>query len=291
MGMQGMPQEDTHENEELCLPLPRLAESSFSSPTVTITALTDEALHERTGTRIAFTNRLGGTSPAPYRALNLSSNVGDIAAAVDTNRQMLLEATGAELMIDNLIVPKQVHGSDVLVFDDVSSTRAAAEAGADGIVCTQQDIPVLLCFADCTPVISVAPNGAFSVVHAGWRGAYAGIPGIGLKTLCEQAKCNPSDCNTYIGPHIGACCYEVGEDLLAKFVDRFGPECAEKDSHLNLSAAVIVSLLRAGAVPERIIDSGVCTSCNVDRYYSYRAEGGTTGRHGALAFREEITWE
>lgn len=282
--------EEDHETN-LCLPLPRLAEISFAGAKAAMPLLTDEALHAACGTRVCFTSRLGGVSEGPYASLNLSVDVGDDEAAVGENRRLLLECAGASDFAGALIVPKQVHGDEVLVADDVEKTRARARAGADGIVCAQAGVPVLLCFADCTPVVLVAPGGAFSVVHAGWRGALAGIAGKALTLLAQQADCMPSACNAYIGPHIGSCCYEVSADLLEGFTAAYGGACDAGRRHLSLSAAVSASLLGAGAVAERICEAGICTACTIDRYYSYRAEDGTTGRHGALAFREAISWD
>ena len=279
------------EAENLCLPLPRLAEVSFAYATTSLPLLTDEALHAACGTRVCFTSRLGGTSAGPYASLNLSGGVGVAPDAVRENRHRLLACAGAADMADELIVPKQVHGDEVLVVGDVEETQALARHGADGIVCAHPDVPVLLCFADCTPVILVAPGGAFSVLHAGWRGALAGIAGKGLSLLAAQTGCDPAQCNAYIGPHIGSCCYEVSEELLERFVSAYGKACDAGARHLDLSAAVTASLVRAGAAPERIADAGICTACTVSTYYSYRAEDGCTGRHGALAFREAISWD
>ena len=124
------------------------------------------------------------------------------------------------------------------------------------------------------------------MLHAGWRGAIADIAGIGLRKLAEQASCSPADCNCYIGPHIGGCCYEVSRELLDRFVDEYGPDCDAGSRRLDLSAAVSASLVRAGADAARIADARLCTQCNTVLLYSYRAEDGVTGRHGAFAYRE-----
>ena len=282
---------NTHSDGIPRLPLPRLAEDSFTSPVTTLHVLTDEALHRQCGTRIAFTQRAGGVSPAPYKGLNLSYDVGDIDACVDMNRRMLCETLGAELMVDNLVSFDQVHGTNILVIEDPSQIEEALNAQADGVVCSGLDIPALALAADCAPIILVAPGGAFAIIHAGWRGALAGIPGKGLDALIKATGSISSEVNCYIGPHIRECCYEVSSDLLKGFVQEYGHECDAGGGHLNLSAAIIVSLLRAGAVPDRIVEANLCTSCRTDLFYSYRGEGGTCGRHGAFAFREEITWD
>ena len=250
--------------------------------------LTDDALFAACGTRIAFTTRAGGVSEGPYAGLNLSYAVGDARAAVDENRRVLCEALGAKNYMQSLVSPLQVHGSDVLmVEDDLDVTRERAGAGADAILCTRSNVPVLLCFADCVPVMLVAPDGSFAVVHSGWRGSIASIAGLGLRELQKATCCPISEINCYIGPHIGSCCYEVADELIMQFVAQFGDACDAGEGHLDLATAVTASLLRAGANEQRIAHSGSCTACHHEEYYSYRADAGITGRHAAFAIREE----
>ncbi len=249
--------------------------------------LTDEALYAACGTRIAFSSRAGGTSEGAFSSLNLSEKVGDAPDRVAANRHRLLAALGAQGLAGRLVVPDQVHGTGLVVVGaDVAAAQAQAQAGADAVVCARAQVPVLLCFADCVPVVLVAPGGAFAVAHAGWRGAIGGIAGLSLRRLAKEARCDASECNAYIGPHIGACCYETSEEVLARFTAAFGPACDAGARHLDLSAAVVADLLAAGAAKERIADAGLCTSCNARDYYSYRASGTVTGRHGAYACKE-----
>ena len=264
---------------------------------VCLDVLVDERLFGTCSVRIAFSSRAGGTSAEPFFSLNLSDKVGDAPDAVAANRRRLLAALGAAHLEQRLVVPDQVHGSDIVVVGghgaaDVERAQAEARAGSDGVVCAHADVPVLLCFADCVPVILVAPNGAFAVAHAGWRGALAGIPAAALAVLAREAGCTARECNAYIGPHIGACCYETSADVLARFTGAFGTSCDAGARHLDLSAAVCASLLSAGADVSRIADAGICTACNADDYYSYRASGGKTGRHGAYACKGgTTTWD
>ena len=273
----------------LRLPLPRLAENSSSTSRACVRALSDEDVYRACGTRIAFTFRDGGVSTGPYESLNLFYGIGDIEQNVNRNRRILLEAFGLDPETTCLLSSKQVHGSDVVVVKEIEEARRRAGEGEDGIVCDRSDTAVLLCSADCVSIILVAPNGAFAVLHSGWRGTFAMIAQKGMEKLTKATNCLPSDVNCYIGPHIGSCCYEVDSALIQKFVRKFGSVCDAGDNHLDLSAAVRIALCDAGALPERITDSGLCTSCRVDLLYSYRAEAGVTGRHGAFAFRKELT--
>lgn len=283
----GMANSHMHATKNLRLPLPQLAEIPFCAGDSELCVLSDEALFATCGTRIAFTTRAGGVSEGSYAGLNLSYSVGDDAGCVDANRRLLCAALDAGNCIESLISPLQVHGSDFIEIRQVVESQLKTAGEADGIVCVQSEIPVLLCFADCVPVILVAPDGSFAVIHSGWRGSIAGIAGKGLRKLQLAARCAASDINCYIGPHIGPCCYEVSAELVGQFVAEFGESCDAGNNHLDLSAAVIASLTRAGAAEDRIADAGVCTSCHHDAYYSYRADAGVTGRHGAFAIRKE----
>ena len=298
-----------HDHTHPRLPFPRLARISLffddeggagcahGEGDAPLDLLVDARLFDACGTRIAFSSRTGGTSAAPFSSLNLSDKVGDAPDAVATNRKRLLSALGAAHLEERLVVPDQVHGTRLVVVgggggEDVARAQADVRAGSDGVVCACPDVPVLLCFADCVPVVLVAPGGAFAVAHAGWRGALGGISGMALSALARESGCAPGECNAYIGPHIGACCYETSAEVLACFTEAFGDACDAGGRHLDLSAAVASDLLASGADPARIVDAGVCTSCNADEYYSYRAHGGTTGRHGAYACKGGMcTWD
>ena len=273
----------------MALPQPTLQ----ARATAGLSFLTDEPLFRATGVRLGFTRRQGGVSESPYDGLNLGAHVGDDPAAVDENRRLLLDA--ADLGGTVLLTLNQVHGSRVLTLGEAaerSMVEAAADEGADGVAVGMPDVTALLCFADCTPVIVVSPTGAFAVAHAGWRGALASIPAEAVAALvaldeAAGAATSPGDFNAYIGPHIGAECYECGEELVGRFVERFGSACACAGDHLDLEAAVRASLGEAGVVSERIATAGECTACCDDRYFSYRKSGGRCGRHGAFAGRKE----
>lgn len=252
---------------------------------------TDEGLFATTGVRVAFTERAGGVSKPPFNELNLASHVNDDAIAVQRNRRILMGALGFPTA--QLIVPNQVHGTHVVVvgrgrgaLDEVEAARSEARSGADAIVVDRPQTAALLCFADCVPLIFVAPGGVFAVAHAGWRGVYAHIAVKVLYELCAAASCGPSECNAYIGPYIHAECFEVGADLQRKFALAFGAACAPAERHVDLGAALRHDLSAAGVPARRVADVGICTACATDRFYSYRAQAGVCGRHGAFAVRE-----
>ena len=266
----------------LRLPAPRLSEGLFSS----LTCYTDEALWQATGVRVAFTTRTGGVSEVPYQGLNLGDHVGDDPAAVAENRKLLMASLGFSAC--TIANPKQVHGDVLVSLDDEDALQqdiALSRQGADGLVVSLPNVAALLCYADCVPVIIVAPDGRFAVVHAGWRGVVNGIAVAALRQLSDPF--DPDQCNIYLGPYIHGECFETGDDVHQRFFDLFGAECVYDDTHIDLGAALRVSLVAAGADPARIVEVGGCTMCHPERWFTYRGEGGVCGRHGAVAIRKE----
>ena len=271
------------------LPLPTLSARKVGS----LDILTDDALARTLGVRVVFTGVSGGVSEGAFSSLNLATHVGDTLSSVLENRRRLMGSLAAEDI--PLIVPNQVHGSDIVVVSSAASVsvdeaQAQAARGADAVVVETPELAALLCFADCVPVIVVSPSGRFAVVHAGWRGVVARIASKAVDEIArldahEGLFCDVGGYNVYVGPHIRSECFECGEDVRNRFVELFGEGCATDTRHVDLLAALSVDLRRAGIESARIADAGICTVCNSDRFYSYRASGGSCGRHGALAFR------
>jgi len=269
-------------------PLPRPTLEVVSNHGVRV--WTDARLTEETGVVIAFSERGGGVSAPPFTGLNLASHVGDSPDAVDANRSRLLSVLGMSQIRDRLTMSDQVHGSEIRVVDDATvgcgafaAVGSAPVPGTDALVTALPAVPLMLCFADCVPVILVAPGPTVAVVHAGWRGALALLPGSAAQTVARVARCDASELRAYIGPHIGACHYEVDVNTMSHFVNTFGTLARADSGGLNLEAAVTASLTDAGVATCSIACLGTCTAEATDRFFSYRAEQGLTGRHAALA--------
>ena len=127
--------------------------------------------------------------------------------------------------------------------------------------------------ADCLP-IAVAGDGGVAMLHGGWRGLAAGIVGAGVEAVAGRAAA--------IGPGIGPCCYEVGEEVLAAFAPL--GEGVAVGRMLDLKAVARALLERAGVT--EIEDAGLCTSCNQDLFFSHRGGGPETGRQAGIAWME-----
>jgi polyphenol oxidase len=251
---------------------------------------TDPFLLERHGILVAFSERSGGVSGRPYASLNLAGHVGDVTSAVDENRSLLLASLGIGRMRERLTCAEQVHGERIAeVTEDDAGAGAFASGGlpaipgTDALVTAVPDTPLLLCFADCVPVVLVAtsPRRAVSVVHAGWRGALARLPGKAAERLAARAGCAPSGLLAYVGPHVCGDCYQVGDELRWRFENEFGT-MRSAQGLLDLGAVVSGSLRDAGVAEMCQARVGSCTAEDTERFFSYRMEG-VTGRHGAVS--------
>lgn len=259
-------------------------------------AYTDQALLAACGVRIAFTERSGGQSTGPYSSLNLKHGLGDEAQNVESNRTAVLQALSGNAALPT-ITPNQVHGTHIVQAtsnsgSEVLAVQEQAERGCDAVVVDCLGVAGLLCFADCLPLILVAPTAAFSVVHCGWKGTLAHLASKAAQALVQQSGCAPASINAYIGAYIHAECFEVEEDVAQDFLYNFEPGVAYCNSetgkwHVDLGAAVRHDLFSCGISSERVSDINKCTVCNKERFFSYRASGGTCGRHGALAVQIE----
>ncbi len=240
------------------------------------------------GVTLAFSERGGGCSSGDYASLNLSLDCGDDPDEVGRNRERLLAALGAYDLRDRLVSPRQVHGDHIVVVDsddadEVARCREEARAGADGVVCTAPGVPVLLCFADCVPLILVQ-EGGFAVVHSGRAGTFARIAAKAARVLSEKTGVPTSETLVYVGPHIAGEDYEVSPEIAERFRGEFGPAVIAGERNLDLVAAIVDSLVDVGVARESILDCAISTPRATDRFYSYRAEHGSCGRHGAIAF-------
>jgi hypothetical protein len=251
-------------------------------------------LLEAHGVLVAFSERGGGTSSAPYSSLNRAAHGADDPGAVDANRDRLCAAAGVSALRDRLTTAIQVHATPVSEVTGANAgsgafvSRAPAPVGSSDVLWTRQrGVPLLMLYADCVPVVLVRPSvPAVAVVHAGWHGAAAGVVSAAAKALAALPG-REDDALALVGAHIGACCYEVGSEVVAAF--RAGSHSGNSfvtitaaSSRLDLGAVVAADLERSGVPKERQWHLGICTAHNTDRFYSYRTEG-LTGRHGALA--------
>lgn len=178
----------------------------------------------------------------------------------------------------------QVHGSRVIVVSQPPAPREVGDAGAcDAVVTALSGVGLVVQTADCVPVIFAASD-AVGVVHAGWRGAAAGVGRTAAETILALTG-DPDSVRAWLGPAIGPCCYEVGAEVARRFAPELSRRGAGGKFHLDLPSAVRFQLESAGIRPESITQPIGCTMCGGEQFASYRRDGGTAGRMIALVAR------
>jgi YfiH family protein len=252
--------------------------------------------------RAAFTTRLGGVSEPPFDSLNLGVLTDDAAAAVSENRRRVAAALG--FPPERIAFALQVHGA-ALVHPPISrgsfethpvskepqdsavpsrgsfetdvdalEPRGGGLPEADGQLIIEAGWAGLVFVADCLPVALAGPGGV-AMLHCGWRGLAAGIVAAGAEAVGAT--------HAAIGPGIGPCCYEVGEEVLGAFAGLGGRIGAGR--MLDLPEVARRQLAAAGV--GEVESGGLCTSCEAELFYSHRRDAGRTGRQAGLAWLAE----
>jgi polyphenol oxidase len=223
----------------------------------------------------AFSTRIGGVSDAPYDGLNVAILTGDAPDSVRENRERLAAALGRSP--ESVVMGRQVHGSELRRHDSEQRPHVYADVvpspiEVDAHATADPGLTPLVMVADCLPVALVGPGGV-AMAHCGWRGLAGGMVAEAAEAVDAKAAA--------IGPGIGPCCYEVGEEVLAAFSDLDG---VARGQMLDLTLVAQRLLERAGV--ESAESSGLCTSCNPELFYSHRRDGDRTGRQAGLAWIE-----
>ncbi len=261
-----------------------------------------------------FTGRHGGVSEGPFATLNLAFHVGDEEGAVRRNRETVYRHLN--LQPGNVVIAEQVHGAAVAVVDrryaGVGALGPPELPNVDALITAVPGLVLGGLFADCVPVYLYDPvRQVIGLIHAGWRGTAAGIAARAVDVMVRTFGTRPEDCLAAMGPAIGPCCYRVGDDVARAFWSLYGADgcpCLKpaeegrpphgtqgrggprgEDSsartgrwRLDLLLANRRWLVAAGLRETRIVDSGLCTACRTDLFFSHRRSGGRTGRCGAF---------
>lgn len=225
----------------------------------------------------AFSTRRGGVSEGPFASLNLGFLTDDGSESVVENRKRL--AAGLGLSPHRVVIGRQVHGAELAFHAAPQSPAPFPEPGveipeADGHVTTEPGLAALVFVADCLPIALAGPGGV-AMLHCGWRGLAAGI--IAKGTAAVEAS------DAAIGPGIGSCCYEVGDEVLAVFADLGRGIAAGR--MLDLTEIARRQLRAAGV--ERIESADLCTSCEGELFFSHRRDSGRSGRQAGLIWLDQ----
>jgi len=275
--------------------------------------------------RHAFSTRCGGVSEDPAAGLNLGFITADARANVEENRQRFFAALGAEGY--SLAALRQRHSTHIyLVTRDASGQLEYRPAGfpapqppghplpvGDALLTREPGVLLSVRTADCLPVLLLDPRRrAVAAIHAGWRSALGRIIEKTVGVMRAVFGSDPPHLLAAVGPSIRACCYEVGEEVVAAFCGRFAqgerffreappenpsaafaarysqlflsgqppghPTRPASAPHFDLVALAEDQLCSAGLRPSRIQVAEFCTACRTDLFFSHRKEGKNTGR-------------
>jgi hypothetical protein len=225
--------------------------------------------------RVAFATRVGGVSEGDFESLNLGILTEDEPERVVENRIRLCGVVGADP--ESATMAWQVHGSAVTEAKPRGIVKRTVYERCDGLWSDRPRQAMMLLTADCYPVAIARANREprLCVLHVGWRGLLEGIVESGVTALGDGPLA------AAVGPGIGPCCYEVGEEVAGPFTERFGVYLAA-DGRLDLAEATERALREAGVgTVER---AGHCTACEPELFFSHRRDRGRTGRQGVVAY-------
>jgi YfiH family protein len=225
---------------------------------------------------VAFSTRVGGVSEGPFESLNLGVLTGDDPGRVVENRRLLSERVGIDP--ERTRMAWQQHGAEVRqASPEGILTPGTQHEACDGWWSDEPGQGMMLVTADCLPVAIARRNGspALAVLHVGWRGLLEGLIENGVTALSGGKLA------AAIGPGIGPCCYEVGDEVLDAFKE-LGEGIAD-GRMLDLAEVARRRLAESGI--SDIEASGLCTSCEEELFFSHRRDAGRTGRQAGMVRR------
>jgi polyphenol oxidase len=242
----------------------------------------ESALLSRAGFRHAFFTRAGGVSTGPYESLSFSVAVGDSPENVVRNLERAATVLGVPA--GRIYFLSQVHGTATLTVDGREPRERVLEREGDAVLSSVSDLACGVRSADCVPVlVGDRRSGAAVAIHAGWRGVVRGAVESGVSELCRLSG-DDAELIAAIGPHIREQAFEVSPDVAAELA-AVSPVPAVTwppgggKPHVSLVRIVTAKLLALGVADRNIDDVGGCTALEPERFFSFRRDGKTGGRH------------
>ena len=212
---------------------------------------------------------------------NIAFHVGDDPQNVLHNHQTLAKKLSYDYQ--TLVHMKQIHSSDVHVVHENDNFHNPRKC--DALITDIPNKPLMVMVADCSPILLYDPvQQVIAVVHAGRQGAFKNIIKETIAKMEASFSSNTSNVLVSIGPSILACCYEVGEEIVLEAKElslEYAIKKTDKKYYLDISRILSQQLKQANIPDENIEISQICSACNTDHFFSYRAEG-QTGRFAGL---------
>ncbi len=252
-----------------------------------------ETLRQQAAVAHAVSTRLAPRKPLLPQVQPDQPDDYRLAGRSAFNRRETIYGRRTELLTAMGLTPAEVQPNLVGVYQKHTATVLAvgpeaygAELNwdkplpdADGLLTDQPGIPLMTIHADCPPILLYDPQKrVVGAIHSGWRGTVGRIGQAAVRLMTEQYGSQPENILAGIGPSIGPCCYQVGEPVLSEVGQAFPAKAAELlplqpdgSYHFDLWLAIQLTLLDAGLSLRHIENSGLCTRCHQDKFFSYRA--------------------
>lgn len=236
--------------------------------------------------RHGITTRQGGVSQGPLASLNMGRRGVDQQENIIENHRRAAEALGVPP--GSFVFSDQVHGSRIRQVNNENLDEPISET--DGLMTDVPGVTLGTLYADCMAIMIYDPeHHAIGMAHAGWRGTALGIGPELVQKMTASYGSRPETLLAALGPAIGECCFEVGDEVLRAFfeIPTLRQEqgwLLDKDGkpRVDLTQANRQLLISAGVAPGAIETASLCTHCNPDLLYSHRRDQGNTGRMAAL---------
>lgn len=250
-----------------------------------------ECLNEYSGMLTHFmSTRLGGVSSGECSTLNLSFSRNDDRENVLENYRLLCTSAGIDT--GSLVLTDQVHGTRVYKAGETDKGKGfeikSDIAETDGLLTTAPGVTMVTLHADCVPVFLFEPGiKAAALLHSGWKGTLRNIVSSALSEMKKLPGFDPKRLVALTGPSIGHCCFEVDEDVYALFREKYNDSefynsMPHKKWNIDLKGIIKRELADEGLDERNIHDSGLCTKCRRDLFFSHRGDMGRTGSMAAF---------
>lgn len=230
--------------------------------------------------RHCFSTRVGGVSEGEAASLNFGFARKDTRENVIENFKIICRTIGTDF--ESLVLTDQVHKANVREVTAADRGKGILRDSdikeIDAFVTDSPDVTLVTFHADCIPVFFLDPKKrAIGLAHSGWKGTYENISLNVVEKMKSLYGTNPSDLICGIGPSILTCHFEVGDDVADMFGKRYGGKYIKMfdKPHINLTGIVQSQLESTGV--KNIVQSGICTYCRNDLFYSYRGDNKRTG--------------
>ena len=236
---------------------------------------------------IAVTGRFGGVSKSPYGDFNLALHTEDRISSVLENRSVLCSSQNIDF--NSYTCAEQTHSANIHVVNPSQAGKGKETydnsiAETDALIVMEKNIMINIHLADCVPIALFDFNKKIgALIHAGWKGTARQITRKTIEYMISKLNCSAESILLGIGPSIGACCYEIGQDTAEKLSAQYnysGKVILKKKGIItaDLKQANLEQAISAGLKEGNIEKTNICTKCSIDDFFSYRGESGTTGR-------------